>query len=568
MPYAQINFADIQGRANPDGRPDHQPKYKISAIGCFITSFCNVLLDCGVDVSPAALNAIFRDRSIFVDVDDGILDDVGYSSITAAYPNLTVVETGAGTPGDGGMAIVKFAYKSPRTGNGTTHFCKYLGGGRILDSWDGKEKFIRDTYYGNPVGYAKYAYRQPEVVKPVSPYTGNTQASNTNRFRRLPGVLELQTKIDTSFWFTDFKSWGAVKAHSPAGRGTRFAAVGIYQHPLGGEYYMNAVDFDNADQDGTPLNWLGFNTVDMEPYTAPAPTPPPAPAAAAPVVTVVPAPAAPAKPADTVYTKLEQPLDLVTNKAPTNKWDLGFDNDTQATSVEQLAEGAEFKAYGKAQRTDDDRPCYFMSEADFGQADVTGIPTYNAGINTVDLSPKPAAPAAPVVDTAPTEVAQPTPAPATPVTPAPADDSTTVPVTIVNNPKAYQRSFKPFLGAVEYVALASTKVYDVENPNGEPQQLVKEGIYKIAGPFTTPDGIPSYRTITSVKNGTWFAIPKVCLESKKEADKDSFVDNMLEVADDIRREAGNFTRRERHVIKAANVDGFIGNLFKKKGVKK
>ena len=52
-------------------------------------------------------------------------------------------------------------------------------------------------------------------------------------------------------------------------------------------------------------------------------------------------------------------------------------------------------AYGKAQRTDGDRPAYFMTEADFGEADKTGVPANNRGINTVDLSmaAKPAAPA-------------------------------------------------------------------------------------------------------------------------------------------------------------------------------
>ena len=120
----------------------------------------------------------------------------------------------------------------------------------------------------------------------------------------------------------------------------------------------------------------------------PDPTPPPAP-----VVEAV-------KPANITYTKLDNPIDLITNKQPTHWWGLGYTDYTNVVSQAELPINTPFTAYGKATRTDLDHPVYYMTEADFSQADVTGVPANNNGINTVDLSPAPVATPEPPVDIA------------------------------------------------------------------------------------------------------------------------------------------------------------------------
>jgi hypothetical protein len=295
----------------------------------------------------------------------------------------------------------------------------------------------------------------------------------------------------------------------------------------------------------------------VEPPAPPAPAAPVEPAA--PAVTVVPAPVEAAAPA-VEYTKLAQPLSLQLNKA-TSVVQL-----TTGQPISELAEGAEFTAFGKAQLTNESRTCFYMTEEDFGQAETTGAPTRVAGVNTIHLSPRPTPVEAVPAPVTPVEVVAAPVAVTPPAAPAAAPSEDNVQVTVVNDPLAWQKTFKPFLGPVEYVAQTSTKVGDLANPNAAKQQLVKHGIYKIAGPFVK-DGIKYLRTVTSTNNKTWYGIPEVSLERKDEVDKDNFVDDMLQVADHLRREAGNYTRHEKNVIKAANLDGFLGR-FKKKGDKK
>lgn len=154
MAYAQTNYPQIQGIYAPGKR-----MYTIAEIGCFITSFCNLLGRKGRPVDPLTLNNYFRDRGIYVDVDDGIRDDVGWDTITKYDPNLVVTNTGSGVPPHSD-AIVKFSYTSSRTGNFTTHFCLVndRNAGTILDSWDGAVKSWNG--YGGPKAWATYEYKQ------------------------------------------------------------------------------------------------------------------------------------------------------------------------------------------------------------------------------------------------------------------------------------------------------------------------------------------------------------------------------------------------------------------------
>ena len=171
--YAQTNYLQVQGRRNPDNVPSHQPKYSISEIGCLVTSKANLLDRMGRGKgSPLDLNAIFRDRNIYIDAapKDAILDDLGWNSITAVDPQVVVVRTGSGWPtGEGAKnSILKFEYISPRLHVKTTHFCMVDDPekGTIIDSWDGKSK--KPGIYGEPVAFATYGISNPQPIVPVT----------------------------------------------------------------------------------------------------------------------------------------------------------------------------------------------------------------------------------------------------------------------------------------------------------------------------------------------------------------------------------------------------------------
>lgn len=152
MSYAQTNYQQIQGIRG---------KYTIHDIGCFITSFCNLLLRFGHGIDPASLNSIFVQRGFYIDVDDGIRDDVAWDTITKYDPNLVVTSTGGASTPPSANAIVKFAYNSFQTGRPTTHFClvDHIANGvvYVLDSWDG---IVKDAaHYGGVKAWATYEYK-------------------------------------------------------------------------------------------------------------------------------------------------------------------------------------------------------------------------------------------------------------------------------------------------------------------------------------------------------------------------------------------------------------------------
>lgn len=178
MAYAQRNYGQIQGIGG---------RYTIAQIGCFITAFCNLLERFGTPIDPPTLNNIFRDRGIYIDVDDGIRDDVGWSTITAYDGSVAVAQTGAGAPPHSN-AIVKFNYKSPNTGQFTTHFCLVAdrNAGTIIDSWDGQVKSW--NVYGGPIAYATYGKTNAQPVQPIN--QGDIPMNNgdvVNAYRALLG---------------------------------------------------------------------------------------------------------------------------------------------------------------------------------------------------------------------------------------------------------------------------------------------------------------------------------------------------------------------------------------------
>jgi hypothetical protein len=90
---------------------------------------------------------------------------------------------------------------------------------------------------------------------------------------------------------------------------------------------------------------------------------------------------------DIKYERLEKPINLIAAKDPTSKWEIGYSDYSTAVAVESTPKDTPIVAYGKATREDHpDQPVYYMTEADFGQADVTNAPNLNAGYNTVDVT--------------------------------------------------------------------------------------------------------------------------------------------------------------------------------------
>lgn len=160
MSYAQTNYLQ------PQGIPP--TRYTIAETGCFITSFCNLLTDrFNKPIDPVTFNAIFRDRGLFIDVDDGHRDDLSWNSVTAYDGQVVVVATGSGWPASNN-SIVKFSYISPRTHIQTTHFCLIADAAAhtIVDPWDGRIK--QSGIYGTPVAYASYASAQAQSVTPIT----------------------------------------------------------------------------------------------------------------------------------------------------------------------------------------------------------------------------------------------------------------------------------------------------------------------------------------------------------------------------------------------------------------
>ena len=153
MAYRQTDYQQIQGI---NGR------YTIHDIGCFITSFCNLLTRFGRSIDPPSINAAFIQRNSYIDVDDGIRDDVGWDTITKYDSNVVVTSTGGPGIPPTNNAIVKFIYNSFQTGKPTTHFClvDHISNGvvYILDSWDG---VVKDAaHYGGVKAWATYENRQ------------------------------------------------------------------------------------------------------------------------------------------------------------------------------------------------------------------------------------------------------------------------------------------------------------------------------------------------------------------------------------------------------------------------
>lgn len=192
MAYAQTNYSQLQGKTVNGVRP----KYPISAIGCFITSFCNLEERFGRKIDPGTMDNELARTNLYIDVDDGVYDDVGWDTICKYDPNLSIIKIGKGTPSDTN-SIVKFSYKSTRTGNFTTHFCLVADAakGLIIDSWDGQVKSW--SAYGGPVAYATYAKKTAQPVTPVGDSMFNTREEVIEAYLMLRGVRPTDGEINS-----------------------------------------------------------------------------------------------------------------------------------------------------------------------------------------------------------------------------------------------------------------------------------------------------------------------------------------------------------------------------------
>lgn len=129
-------------------------RYTIAQIGCFLTSFSNLILRMAHKKrSPPDLNTRFNKAHIYLG--DG---DLYWGAIAKYSPNFTVTATGGASIPPNRNAIVKL-----KANNGFgTHFClvRDIVGSTvyIVDSWDGQVK--KSSVYGPIIGWATYKYKK------------------------------------------------------------------------------------------------------------------------------------------------------------------------------------------------------------------------------------------------------------------------------------------------------------------------------------------------------------------------------------------------------------------------
>src|SRR5690606_23261486 len=125
-----------------------------------------------------------------------------------------------------------------------------------------------------------------------------------------------------------------------------------------------------------------------------------------------PAPA-PAPAPKITYRRIDKRVWL-TNKQPTQLWNLGFTKFPDAVSEKTFNKGEPIEIVGIA-----DHPLgsqYLMTASSFGEADKTGKPAFNRGFNKNDMvqAPDPAPKPIPQPEPVPTPTPTPTPVPEVP----------------------------------------------------------------------------------------------------------------------------------------------------------
>lgn len=339
--YAQKNYLAIQGING---------KYRLDQIGCFVTAFSNLFSDFGRDISPLVLNNELVAKGIYIDIDDGVRDDLGWSSITQDDGSIVVSRTvdhgtaqTAGWPSSNN-SIVRFYYRSVHSGQMIFHFCKVADAAAhtIVDSWDGA---VKQSPYGEPTAYAEYVHNVPVPVSPppadpvgISPKLFLPAAAGKWRVYRLGGPWTVGNEIGT-LWPGN-PAWAPGLTYDVLGK----IASNIFK--IHTESYGDVAIYAGAD---TIAQWVS------EAPAAPAPVAPPAPALVitdntdtVPVTVNPPAPEAPAPPAEAApVTPESTPVDPEAWKKTTKN--VADYKATEDYLVTNLADGSDYADLAKGQ---------------------------------------------------------------------------------------------------------------------------------------------------------------------------------------------------------------------------
>lgn len=193
MAYAQRKY--IQPMGIPPTR------WRIDQVGCFLVAFCNLLerFDKGID--PVRLNREFVNRGIYTDIDDGVRDDLAYSSITRFNKNIVVTAIGNGRPRHNDC-IVKFtgAFNGFGTHFSLVHDAKR---GTIIDSLDGKIKSW--NVYGGPKVWAQYRDNTPKSKTTTTKQTSSTSVVVKSGW----GISHIAKAAGYSDWKSE-KRWNEI----------------------------------------------------------------------------------------------------------------------------------------------------------------------------------------------------------------------------------------------------------------------------------------------------------------------------------------------------------------------
>jgi hypothetical protein len=508
MSYAQKNYNSQLGNGH----------YTIATAGCFVTAFSNLLERYGAGLDPSNLNNFLLSHSLYLRDSDGSLEDLSFGSISGYNGAIHVVKTGSGWP-SGDNSIVKFIYRDTK-GNNINHFCLMHNAAQqlIIDSYDG---VVKKSPYGTPVAYATYENTNPQPVHQFNPPAQPTDTSYHAWSGKVTASRVSQVRANATHLAVG--NLGNVNKDGLLYAGNVFDVIG----------WQKADDPYNDGRDiwlKTARNhWVwAYNTnfFTLPGHGAGEPE----------------APSVPVKVNDVVYTRLKEPINLVTIPEPTNVWN--FIGAPQI--VKTVTSGTAFTAVGKAiKENDPTNTTYFMDEESFGQVDTSGLVGNPLGINTVDLI-------------APPEKTYNEPAADQPTLQSENEGKVEVKV-LPPDPHKFKQTYQGFLGPVDYRALGSMVIRDAEGI--EPDvELSDNQIVRVGGQFEK-DGIKYFRTQHSVTNNVWYGIPVDLLE-KVGTDSEKDVDALsAAVLGDAKREAEHAAIKKKAGDQIAIIEGWPARLI-------
>jgi LysM repeat protein len=447
--YGQKNYTDLMGGGN-GGRP---AGYSIAEIGCFLTSFSNLLQKFNVAISPPELNKVFTQRGIYLnDPENGIHELLGWSSVTAYDGNVHITRQGKGGWPATNNAIVKFAFNSRTTGQPTTHFCLVAdpNAHTIIDSWDG---VIRSPgYYGQPVEWAEYGLITPE---PTPPQTApqNIPTSSDSVYVLQPGDTIWGVAMKFGFSVDELMEHNAISQSQ------------VRNLPVGYQVHL-------------PVRRA------LTPATS-----------------------------GVTYEALDAPKTMHITKAPrAEKWAFGNVQhwaDFHAADYTPVNTDVEIAGIAKV-LVDGDVAAYYMTKLDFADCAVTGRPANTIGYNHADVADGPYVAPAPAPAPAAVEVPAPAPEPAIVtdvVAPPPAAPA-------IATPNAYKQTYKELPASAIYLATKNMKIHEFDNRKPDKPMAKHQGVV-IAGTFTV-GGTEYGRPKGAADVGLWFGIPMANLQPEEE----------------------------------------------------